>query len=90
MIKIALVDDHTLFRNGLKGLLSANSHYTVVGEFSDGSQLIAALPALDVDVVLILYHAPQYFFLQYFFPVFLKSVPSASQTHIVKQHSDSI
>ncbi len=52
MIKIALVDDHTLFRNGLKGLLSANSHYTVVGEFSDGSQLIAALPTLDVDVVL--------------------------------------
>lgn len=52
MIKIALVDDHTLFRNGLKGLLSANSQYTVVGEFSDGSQLIAALPTLDVDVVL--------------------------------------
>ncbi len=52
MIKIALVDDHTLFRNGLKGLLSANPHYSVVGEFSDGSQLIAALPQLDVDVVL--------------------------------------
>ncbi|MBQ1201341.1 MAG: response regulator transcription factor, partial [Alistipes sp.] len=52
MIKIALVDDHTLFRNGLKGLLSANPHYSVVGDFSDGSQLIAALPQLDVDVVL--------------------------------------
>jgi DNA-binding NarL/FixJ family response regulator len=52
MIKIAIVDDHTLFRNGLKGLLSANSNYTVVGEFSDGSQLIAALPQIDVEVVL--------------------------------------
>lgn len=52
MVKIALVDDHTLFRNGLKGLLTANSRYTVVGDYSDGSQLIAALPQLDVDVVL--------------------------------------
>lgn len=52
MIRIALVDDHTLFRNGLKGLLLTNSRYTVVGEFSDGSQLIAALPHLKVDVVL--------------------------------------
>lgn len=52
MIKIAIVDDHTLFRNGLKGLLSANSNYTVEGEFSDGSQLIAALPQIDVEVVL--------------------------------------
>lgn len=52
MTKIALVDDHTLFRNGLKGLLLANPQYDVVGEYSDGSQLIAALPTLDVDVVL--------------------------------------
>ena len=51
MVKIALVDDHTLFRNGLKGLLLANPDYDVVGEFSDGSQFIAALPTLDVEVV---------------------------------------
>ena len=51
MVKIALVDDHTLFRNGLKGLLLANSDYDVFGEFSDGSQFIAALPTLEVEVV---------------------------------------
>lgn len=51
MVKIALVDDHTLFRNGLKGLLLANHDYDVVGEFSDGSQFIAALPTLEVEVV---------------------------------------
>ena len=51
MVKIALVDDHTLFRNGLKGLLLANPDYDVVGEFSDGSQFIAALPTLEVEVV---------------------------------------
>lgn len=52
MVKIALVDDHTLFRNGLKGLLQTNPNYEIVGEYSDGSQLIAALPTLDVEVVL--------------------------------------
>lgn len=51
MVKIALVDDHTLFRNGLKGLLRTNSDYEVVGDFADGSQFIAALPELDVDIV---------------------------------------
>ena len=52
MVKIALVDDHTLFRNGLKGLLQTNPNYDIVGEFSDGSQFIAALPTLDVEIVL--------------------------------------
>lgn len=52
MVKIALVDDHTLFRNGLKGLIQTNPNYEIVGEYSDGSQFIAALPTLDVEVVL--------------------------------------
>jgi DNA-binding NarL/FixJ family response regulator len=52
MVKIALVDDHTLFRNGLKGLLQTNPNYEIVGDYSDGSQLIAALSTLDVEVVL--------------------------------------
>ena len=52
MVKIALVDDHTLFRNGLKGLLQTNPNYEIVGDYSDGSQFIAALPILDVEVVL--------------------------------------
>lgn len=52
MVRIVLVDDHTLFRNGLKGLLQTNSEYSVVGEFSDGSQFIAALPTLEADIVI--------------------------------------
>lgn len=52
MVRIVLVDDHTLFRNGLKGLLQTNSEYSVVGEFSDGSQFIAALPMLEADIVI--------------------------------------
>lgn len=52
MVKIAIVDDHTLFRSGVRGLLESNPDYTVVGEYSDGSQFISALPTIDVDVVL--------------------------------------
>ena len=35
-IRIALVDDHTLFRSGLKALLSRQADFEVVGEASDG------------------------------------------------------
>ena len=35
-IRILLVDDHTLFRSGLKALLSRQSDFEVVGEAADG------------------------------------------------------
>lgn len=49
--KIALVDDHTLFRNGLKGLLNSHADCTVTGEASDGEEFLAMLPGLEADVV---------------------------------------
>lgn len=49
--KIFLVDDHALFRSGLRGLLDRREEYTVVGEAGDGAEFLALLPALDVDVV---------------------------------------
>ena len=49
---IVLVDDHTLFRNGLKGLLHGRRGCHVVAEYSDGADFIAALPELEgVDIV---------------------------------------
>ena len=49
---IVLVDDHTLFRDGLKKLLDGRRGCRVVGEFSDGSEFVAALPSLaNVDIV---------------------------------------
>lgn len=50
-IKIALVDDHTLFRTGLKGLLSQREDFTVVADVGSGEEFLAILPTLDVDVV---------------------------------------
>lgn len=49
--KIALVDDHTLFRTGLKGLLSQREDFTVVADVGSGEEFLAILPTLDVDVV---------------------------------------
>ena len=35
-IKIILIDDHTLFRSGIKALLSCQNDFEVVGEAADG------------------------------------------------------
>lgn len=50
-VKIALVDDHTLFRTGLAGLLSQHDGYDVVSDVGSGEEFLALLPNLDVDVV---------------------------------------
>jgi DNA-binding NarL/FixJ family response regulator len=49
--KIFLVDDHTLFRNGLRGLLDSRNDCQVVGEASSGEEFLAKLPDCDIDVV---------------------------------------
>lgn len=50
-VKIALVDDHTLFRTGLSGLLSQRDDFEVVADVGSGEEFLARLPELDVDVV---------------------------------------
>ena len=51
--KIILVDDHSLFRNGLKGLLEHCAGCRVVGEAGSGEEFLALLDNLkeEVDVV---------------------------------------
>lgn len=52
-IRIALVDDHSLFRNGLKLLLSNSARYRVVMEAPDGKAFVDQLTAENApDVVL--------------------------------------
>ena len=50
-VKIVLVDDHALFRNGLKGLISMREGYEVVAEAGDGGEFLDMLPTLKADVV---------------------------------------
>lgn len=51
LCRIILVDDHALFRSGLRGLLDRREGYTVVGEAGDGEEFLAMLPHVDADVV---------------------------------------
>ncbi len=49
--RIVLVDDHALFRTGLRGLLERTPGYRVVAEASSGEEFLALLPELEADVV---------------------------------------
>ena len=46
--KITLVDDHTLFRNGLRGLLERVGGCRVVAEAADGEEFLALLDCPDM------------------------------------------
>ena len=51
MVRIALVDDHTLFRRGVKMLLASCPDFEVVAEASSGEEFLELLDAARPDVV---------------------------------------
>ena len=51
VVKIALVDDHALFRNGLRGLIDGRHNCRVVAEAGDGAEFLASSEAMAADVV---------------------------------------
>ncbi len=56
--RIILVDDHSLFRNGLKGLLDRNAGCRVVGEAASGEEFLAQLPTLEADLIFMDFSMP--------------------------------
>lgn len=53
MIRVLIVDDHKLVRQGLRFLLEQEGGFQVVGECSDGSQVPEVVRRLRPDVVLL-------------------------------------
>ncbi len=51
-LRLLLVDDHALFREGLIALLSYQDDFTVVGEAEDAESALAQARALEPDIVL--------------------------------------
>lgn len=53
MIRVLVVDDQTLVRQGVCGLLSLAEEIEVCGEAADGAEALEQLEALEPDVVLL-------------------------------------
>jgi len=56
---IIIVDDHALFRNGLKLLLNSFEKFKVVAEASNGKEFLDSLQIMPVDIVLLDIEMPE-------------------------------
>ncbi len=56
---ILLVDDHTLFRNGLKLLLGTLAGYEVTGEASNGKEFLELIARQEYDIVFLDIEMPE-------------------------------
>jgi two-component system response regulator DevR len=52
-VRILVVDDHTIVRQGLRSILDLEQDFTVVGEAADAEQAVAETARLSPDVVLL-------------------------------------
>ncbi len=52
-VRILVVDDHTIVRQGLRSILDLEQDFTVVGEAADAEQAVAETARLNPDVVLL-------------------------------------
>ncbi|MGV3539676.1 MAG: response regulator [Rufibacter sp.] len=53
MIKVVLVDDHTLIRDGLKSLLNTEPTIEIIGEAENGQKLLDLLETTRPDVIML-------------------------------------
>jgi DNA-binding NarL/FixJ family response regulator len=53
ILRIVLADDHSLIRHGIKNLIARNGELLVVGEVSNGEELLAFLKCNEVDMVIL-------------------------------------
>lgn len=58
-INLVLIDDHNLFRSGIKALLSRHDNFKVIGEAADGLSGVKLVESLKPDVVLLDLDMPQ-------------------------------
>ena len=58
-IRVLVVDDHPLYREGLVGAISTMAGKEVVGEAGDGAEAVRRTAELDPDVVVMDLHMPE-------------------------------
>ena len=52
-VRIVIADDHPLFRDGLRNLLSTTATFDVVGEAANGSTTVTMVKSLKPDILLL-------------------------------------
>lgn len=58
-IRVLLVDDHTMMRQGLRSIVTAYDHLEVVGEAGDGAEAVELAKLLNPDVVVMDINMPK-------------------------------
>ena len=57
-LSLLIVDDHAIFREGLRALLDMEEDFAVIGEASRGDEAVAMVADLPPDVILLDLHLP--------------------------------
>jgi DNA-binding NarL/FixJ family response regulator len=57
-LKLLIVDDHAIFREGLRALLDMEEDFVVIGEASEGDEALAMVVDEPPDVILLDLHLP--------------------------------
>lgn len=53
MIKILIADDHAIVRHGIKEIVNSDSQMTIIGEASNGMELLSLAREMKADVVIL-------------------------------------
>src|SRR5690349_12459757 len=59
MIRVLLVDDHTILRQGMKQLLETSPRFQVCGEAGNGEEAVVQTLSLNPDIVLMDINLPK-------------------------------
>ena len=51
--KVLLADDHVLIRHGIKNIIKKNDQFEVVGEVSNGKELMSFLEESETDLIIL-------------------------------------
>ena len=51
-LRIVLAEDHTILREGLRALLSADPDFEIIGEAQDGREAVRCVEKLEPDLLL--------------------------------------
>lgn len=89
-IRILVVDDHTLFRRGLVGLLNEMEGFNVVGEASNGRDALEVIEAVNPDIVLLDVNMPEMSGIQTLTALRKKDINSPVLMLTISQHEEDL